>query len=65
MVEDLIILIQWSRIGGININDIERIEITKGSGSVIYGDSAMAGAIHYLYKKEFDTKISTLLEIMV
>jgi len=43
----------------ININDIEKIEITKGSGSVIYGDSAMAGAIHVFTKKNFDTKISS------
>jgi len=46
-------------IAGININDIERIEITKGSGSVIYGDSAMAGAIHFYTKKNIQTKIST------
>ena len=38
-------------IAGVNINDIERIEITKGSGSVIYGDSATAGAIHFYTKK--------------
>ena len=29
-------------INTINIKDIEKIEITKGSGSVAYGDSAMA-----------------------
>jgi iron complex outermembrane receptor protein len=46
-------------IGGVNINDIERIEITKGSGSVIYGDSATAGAIHFYTKKNFENKIST------
>ena len=46
-------------IAQININDIEKIEITKGSGSVIYGDSAMAGAIHFYTKKNLDTKIST------
>ena len=39
----------------ININSIERIEITKGSGSVVYGDSAMAGAIHIYTKKSVDT----------
>jgi len=43
----------------INLNDVERIEITKGSGSVVYGDSAMAGAIHVYTKKNFDTKISS------
>lgn len=31
---------------------IERIEITKGSGSVIYGDGAMAGAIHIHTRSE-------------
>ena len=46
-------------IAGVNINDIEGVEITKGSGSVIYGDSAMAGAIHFYTKKNIQTKIST------
>ena len=46
-------------INTININDVEKIEITKGSGSVIYGDSAMAGAIHIYTKKNFDTKVSS------
>ena len=46
-------------ISGVNINDIERVEITKGSGSVIYGDSAMAGAVHLYTKENFETKIST------
>lgn len=32
-------------IGAILLDDIERIEITKGSGSVMYGDGAMAGTI--------------------
>ena len=48
-------------IAGVNINDIERIEITKGSGSVIYGDSAMAGAIHFYTKKNLETKIATTM----
>ena len=46
-------------ISEVNINDIERVEITKGSGSVIYGDSAMAGAVHLYTKENFETKIST------
>jgi len=37
-------------IGGIALSDIERIEITKGSGSVIYGDGATAGTIQ-IYTK--------------
>ena len=32
-------------IGAIALSDIERIEITKGSGSVLHGDGAMAGTI--------------------
>jgi iron complex outermembrane receptor protein len=32
-------------LGGIALADIERIEITKGSGAVLYGDGAMAGTI--------------------
>jgi len=46
-------------ISEVNINDIERVEITKGSGSVVYGDSAMAGAVHLFTKESFETKIST------
>lgn len=34
---------QW--LGAIPLADVERIEITKGSGSVIYGDGATAGSI--------------------
>jgi len=33
-------------LGGIPLADIERIEITQGSGAVLLGDGAMAGAIH-------------------
>jgi iron complex outermembrane receptor protein len=35
-------------IGAIPLADVERIEITKGSGAVLYGDGAMAGAIHII-----------------
>lgn len=37
-------------LGAIPLNNIERIEISKGSGSVIYGDGATAGAIQ-IYTK--------------
>ncbi len=40
-------------IGAIPLADIERIEITKGSGSVMYGDGAMAGSIQ-IYTKARD-----------
>ena len=33
-------------LSGIILTNIEKIEITKGSGSVVYGDGAMAGSIH-------------------
>ena len=46
-------------INTINIKDIEKIEITKGSVSVAYGDSAMAGSIHIYTKRISDTKVST------
>ena len=48
-----------SQINTINNNDIEKIEITKGSGSIVYGDSAMAGVINIFTKKNLNNKIST------
>jgi iron complex outermembrane receptor protein len=45
----------------ININDVEKIEITKGSGSVIYGDSAMAGAIHIYTKKSMPAQATVTI----
>ncbi|HNQ04808.1 MAG TPA: TonB-dependent receptor [Thiobacillaceae bacterium] len=38
-------------IGAIPLEDIERIEITKGSGSVLFGDGATAGAIQIMRRK--------------
>ncbi|MCX7673181.1 MAG: TonB-dependent receptor [Thiobacillaceae bacterium] len=38
------LLPQW--LAAIPLQAIERIEIVKGSGSVLYGDGAMAGGIH-------------------
>lgn len=40
-------------IGSIALTDIERIEITKGSGSVLFGDGASAGTIQ-IYTKPRD-----------
>ncbi|MGD9870579.1 MAG: TonB-dependent receptor [Thauera sp.] len=40
-------------IGSISVADVERIEITKGSGSVLYGDGATAGTIQ-IYTKARD-----------
>jgi len=39
-------------LGAIPLASIQRIEITKGSGSVIYGDGATAGAIHIHTRKD-------------
>ena len=44
-------------LGSIPINNIERIEITKGSGSVMFGDGAQSGSIQ-LYTR--DTTETTL-----
>jgi iron complex outermembrane receptor protein len=37
-------------LGGISLQDIERIEITKGTGSTLYGDGAMAGTLQIITK---------------
>jgi iron complex outermembrane receptor protein len=50
-----------SNLGGIDINNIAKIEITKGSGSVIYGDNASAGVIHIFTKKDQGFNTSTSL----
>ncbi len=42
-------------IGNIILDNIDRIEITKGSGSVVYGDGAMSGAIHIFMKDTYDS----------
>jgi iron complex outermembrane recepter protein len=39
-------------LGAIPLSNIERIEISKGSGSVIYGDGATAGAIQIYTKNK-------------
>jgi iron complex outermembrane receptor protein len=42
-------------IGNIILGNIDRIEITKGSGSVVYGDGAMSGAIHIIMKDAYNS----------
>jgi len=42
----------------IPIQNIERIEITKGSGSVIYGDGATAGSIQIYTRDSTETSIA-------
>ena len=48
-----------SNLGGINIDSIEKIEIARGSGSVVYGDNATAGAIHIFTKANEGFNTST------
>lgn len=48
-------------LAGISIGNIERIEISKGSGSVIYGDGATAGAIQIYTKNKTGVTVSTSL----
>ncbi|MEN8180624.1 MAG: TonB-dependent receptor [Pseudomonadota bacterium] len=45
----------FSRFDYIDTQDIERIEITKGPGS-LYGSGAAGGTIHIISKSVFDTK---------
>jgi iron complex outermembrane receptor protein len=46
-------------LAGIPLGNIERIEISKGSGSVIYGDGATAGAIQIYTKAKSGVSVST------
>lgn len=48
-------------IGAIPLGNIERIEISKGSGSVAYGDGAMAGAIQIYTKNKTGVTVSSSL----
>jgi len=64
----LVITVDGRRLNNIDLNpqnlssvplrNIERIEITKGSGSVIYGDSAMAGTIQIYTRNATNTNIT-------
>lgn len=42
----------------INVNNIERIEIVKGSMGVEYGNNAVAGVINIITKKDYQKKIN-------
>ena len=48
-------------LAGIPLSNIERIEIVKGSGSVIYGDGATAGAIQIYTKAKTGVTVNTSL----
>jgi iron complex outermembrane recepter protein len=52
---------QAQLLGAIPLANIERIEISKGSGSVIYGDGATSGAIQIYTKKKTGVTASTSL----
>ncbi len=45
---------------GIALSDIEKIEIVKGSGSVLYGSSAIAGVVSITTKKGANGKHATV-----
>lgn len=45
-------------LSSIPIDTIERIEITKGSGSVKYGDGAMAGTVNIITKGKYKNKLT-------
>ena len=46
-------------LGAIPLSNIDRIEISKGSGSVIYGDGATAGAIQIYTKNKTGVTVNT------
>ena len=48
-------------LAGIPLSNIERIEISKGSGSVVYGDGATAGAIQIYTKAKSGVTVTTSL----
>ncbi|MCK4738314.1 MAG: TonB-dependent receptor [Deltaproteobacteria bacterium] len=47
----------------ISIDNIERIEIVRGSGSVLYGDNAMAGVINIITKKKIAKGVRTNISL--
>lgn len=47
----------------INVNNIERIEVVKGSMGVEYGNNAVAGVINIITKKNYGKKITVLASL--
>ncbi|MDD5614362.1 MAG: TonB-dependent receptor, partial [Candidatus Omnitrophica bacterium] len=52
--------IDWTQV---SIRNIERIEVLKGGGTVLYGDNAAGGVINIITKKPFSEKLSGSLEV--
>lgn len=47
----------------INVNNIERIEIVKGSMGVEYGNNAVAGVINVITKKNYNQKVTANISL--
>ncbi len=47
----------------IDLNSVERIEVVKGPGSVLYGSDAIGGVINIITKQASDKRISTDLMV--
>ncbi|WP_027386376.1 TonB-dependent receptor plug domain-containing protein [Chryseobacterium gregarium] len=47
----------------INVNNIERIEVVKGSMGVEYGNNAVAGVINIITKKSYNKKFTVLASL--
>ncbi|HOY09873.1 MAG TPA: TonB-dependent receptor plug domain-containing protein, partial [Candidatus Omnitrophota bacterium] len=47
----------------IPLEAIERVEVTRGAGSVLYGDNAVGGVVNIITKKEGEGKISGALGV--
>jgi len=47
----------------IPLEAIDRVEITRGAGSVLYGDNAVGGVVNIITKKEGEGKISGALGV--
>jgi len=49
----------WDRLG-VNLDDIERIEVIRGTGGTIWGANAVNGVINIITKKARDTQCGTV-----
>ncbi|MBA4372646.1 MAG: hypothetical protein C0402_07250 [Thermodesulfovibrio sp.] len=51
--------VDWNTIA---LENVERIEVVRGSQSVLYGDNAMAGAINIITKKGYKQALTLVLD---